>query len=127
MEIRSKPMQIVEPDQRGPTGRELLDLPMDPAQNAPGASSLREYLAMALAQFAGMWSRVDDVDRPFGHGTDAWPVGDWKFAAFNPMIKAGYLAGAVHADERTGRESVSLGERGAAEALLFRAIDGMRG
>jgi hypothetical protein len=67
------------------TPKEILFLPMDPARNDAGASTIGEYLKALLMQ---VWTEQEGFSgkRPFGNS-------GWQYDMLVPLVKAGLIQG----------------------------------
>lgn len=95
-----------------PTGREILDLPMQ--QNDAGADTIEEYLATLLL---AVWDQKEGFSgkRPFGNS-------GWELDLHIPLVKAGFIDGSLDGDDYLARS-----DDAAAHRLIRLAIFEMTG
>jgi hypothetical protein len=93
----------MESPQGGPTGRQILDLPMQ--ENDADAGTIRAYLIKLLA---AVWEDGEGFSGKHPFGND-----DWEWDLQEPLVRAGYIAGRfdegylVDFDEKTGEKLIA--------------------
>jgi hypothetical protein len=95
-----------------PSGRQILDTPMD-GDNDAEAHSIREYLVELVAK---MWADGEGFSgkRPFGNS-------GWTWELYKALIVAGHVRGTL--DEDGYVEDLSRDEEARADRLISRAIE----
>jgi len=93
-----------------PTPQQVLDLPL--LDNDSGASTVRGYLVALLAE---LWREEERFSgkRPFGNSS-------WQYDVYLPMIRAGWVEGALDEDGYVDRCDTK-----AADALIVAAIEAL--